>query len=370
MNHSNKGLLDSVKALFMANTLDVASFSPQLIASLPTASIEAIIGGLRAKYGSLLRVSNDGEMATAHLERADIPVQVFQDSAGTINGLRIYPEIVTSGSIAEHAEFILSLPGKSSVLVKSGTRTLYTHCSGEPLSVGSAFKLCVLAAVMQAVAAGRFTWEQVFAFREQWRSLPSGILQDWPNDIPLTLMSLCCLMISLSDNSAADALLGIVGRESVESLSLFNRPFLSTREAFVLKEHAQFWKERDLLDRRFLLAEVAETPLPSTYDLARIVASGIGWFFSADELCSLLFETQHHPSLTINSGPILKSRWKRVAFKGGQEPGALNISLLMIDGNDTSHVVIVTHNALEDFNPETVLLRVRAIAKVLEDRSS
>jgi hypothetical protein len=42
-------------------------------------------------------------------------------------------------------------------------------------------------------------------------------------------------MISVSDNTAADALLSIAGRENVEKFAPRNRPFLSTREAFILK---------------------------------------------------------------------------------------------------------------------------------------
>ena len=369
MDEFDKKRLDLVKALFLTNTPDPAMFSSQVVAHLPVASIKAIINRLWAEYGSFKHLSTDGEMITIHLERAEIPVQLFLDSHGAINGLRIHPEVLTSGSIEEHAGSILSLPGKSSILIKSGSKTVYNYHEAEPLSVGSAFKLCVLAAVMRAVAAERFTWEEVFLFNDQWRSIPSGILQDWPNGVPLTLMSLCCFMMSLSDNSAADALIHIIGRESVESLSQLNRPFLTTREAFILKAHERSWAQGELSMRRLLLAEIAKHPLPSSFELGASLAPAIGWFFTADEICNLLLETKDHPSVTINPGPISKSRWKRIVFKGGQEPRVLNISLLMTDRNDNQDVIIITYNALEEFDPEAVLLRVRAIARLLEDVS-
>ena len=234
--------------------------------------------------------------------------------------------------------------------------------------MGSAFKLCVLAAVSRAVASGRLRWEQVFAFKEQWRSLPTGILQSWPNAVPLTLMSLCCLMVSLSDNTAADALIQIVGREAVESISPFNRPFITTREAFILKADKEPWAQMELTQRRSLLAELADRALPNISELSGCVGPDVEWFFSADELCALLLENQHHPSMAINPGPVLKSRWKRVAFKGGREPAVLNISLLMIDHDAQCRVLVVTHNAAEEFDQEAVLRPVRAIARLLEDR--
>ena len=75
------------------------------------------------------------------------------------------------------------------------------------------------------------------------RSLPSGMLHNWPEGAPVTLHTLASLMISISDNTATDILLGLVGRENVERMMgrigiaapERNRPFLATREIFALK---------------------------------------------------------------------------------------------------------------------------------------
>ena len=179
-------------------------------------------------------------------------------------------------------------------------------------------------------------------------------------------MSLCCLMISISDNTAADALIHIVGREAVESVSPFNQPFPTTREAFIAKTNEQSWVNAGPEGRRSLLAEIARRPLPSLYEAAGRIAPAVGWFLSADELYALLRETGDHPSMAINPGVVTKTRWKRVAFKGGQEPTVLNISLQLTDSNDKRHTIVVTRNAPEEFDPETVFLHVRAIARLLE----
>ena len=146
----------------MEETPDAALFAPHVIPSV--SPVIGMLSRLRGKYGAFRRVSADGEMSAVQLERAEIPVQLFLDPNGKINGLRIHPEIITSGSIADHAGAIISLSGRTSILVRSGDATLYSHHPEQRLSVGSAFKLCVLAAVMRAVAARRLRCDQVFTF--------------------------------------------------------------------------------------------------------------------------------------------------------------------------------------------------------------
>src|SRR5262249_49703568 len=74
-------------------------------------------------------------------------------------------------------------------------------------------------------------------------SLPSGTLQTWPVASPVTLHTLAAFMISISDNTAADHLLSVLGPARVEAIMLqmghakpaLNVPFLSTLEMFKLK---------------------------------------------------------------------------------------------------------------------------------------
>jgi hypothetical protein len=119
------------------------------------------------------------------------------------------------------------------------------------------FKLFILAELDRQVRAGERRWSDVAPLSR--KSLPSGMLQDWPEGAPLTLHSLAALMISQSDNSASDTLLHLLGREKVEALlpalglrnPAANRPFLSTLEAFALKG------DDDVLTRRWLATDEA-----------------------------------------------------------------------------------------------------------------
>ena len=78
--------------------------------------------------------------------------------------------------------------------------------------MGSAFKLGVLKALKEQIAGGRHSWDEVAELTAPDLSLPSGIIQGWPMGAPLTLHSLAALMISISDNTATDVLMRVVGR--------------------------------------------------------------------------------------------------------------------------------------------------------------
>jgi len=118
------------------------------------------------------------------------------------------------------------------------------HTSGDQGAhpLGSMFKLYVLGAVEKAVADGRLSWDGRLTVTDAVKSLPSGQLQDAPTGTTVTVERAAELMISISDNTAADMLIDAVGRARVEQSvvrmgaaqpSLLT-PFLRTRELFTL----------------------------------------------------------------------------------------------------------------------------------------
>lgn len=157
-------------------------------------------------------------------------------------------------------------------------------------------------------------------------------------------------MISISDNTATDALIHLLGRERVEAHAPGNRPFLTTREAFVLKDpHRQDLLERhraaDGGRRRSILEETRERDLPR----ADIFAGGplaldVEWFFSARDLCDLMARVEDLPLMGINPGVADPGIWYRVAFKGGSAPGVLNLTTGLVVGAGTFHCVAAAWN--------------------------
>ncbi|HEX8225375.1 MAG TPA: serine hydrolase [Allosphingosinicella sp.] len=251
---------------------------------------------------------------------------------------------------------IVGLPGEVSLaaarLEEAGPAHFLTQQAGRPLAIGSGFKLFVLAELVRQVKAGERRWADVVPLGAP--SLPSGLLQDWPKGSPLTLHSLAALMISRSDNSAADTLLALLGRDKVEALlpelgvaaPARNRPFLATREAFVLKygdpARLRRWTAADEAGRRALLGGELAAIEAATLDGRRFTGrpTAIGeaeWFASPADLVRTLDWLRRSGDstaleiLAINPGldRALAEGFAYFGFKGGSEPGVLNMSFLL-----------------------------------------
>jgi hypothetical protein len=326
---------------------------------MPTVIVRAI-GRLNRQYGNLKGVRREPDHFIVTLERAELPVYIALDPQGRIAGLLLQTATPTSGSLRSFVEAIAALPGQTACLIATDDDVHHGHNVDLPLAVGSAMKLAVLQAVALAVDEGRLQWEQVCPLREEDRSLPSGILQDWPVGARLTVESLAGLMVSISDNTATDFLLRLAGRAAVEAVAPSCRPFLTTREACILKAAAHAglraeWLEGETEARRALLVRVAGLEVPAMQDMAPGNAPEIEWFLTASELHRHLCATRDLPVFRINAGPVDRRHWRRVAFKGGSEANLLNLSVALGGEDGREHCVVATWNGLEEINPEHLM---------------
>jgi len=234
-------------------------------------------------------------------------------------------------------------------VVTDGQR-IFDARGDEALAAGSAFKLCILAELASRVEHGEIAWDDVVILTEAHRSLPSGILNRWQAGTPLTVQSVAMLMISLSDNTAADLLADLVGRSALEARSPRNRPFLTTREFFVLRlpnadDLLERWRHGDLAERRAVLEAAADRPLPSAKALSRLAAElSVEWWFTPAELCALISEVEQFPGLGINPGLADPRDWAHIAFKGGWEPVAISWTTLVRDANGRRHALAFMAN--------------------------
>ncbi len=243
----------------------------------------------------------------------------------------------------------------------SSTVDLAAVNADEPLAVGSAFKLAVLAALENQIDEGTQQWNRVVSLQAEWKSLPSGMLQDWPDGTQLTLDTLATLMISISDNTATDALIDVVGRDTVEALAPHNQPLLTTKEAFILKnpENARLlrrYKFGNASARRRVLQQVDDRPLPGKSLFANApIAPEVEWFFTTRELCSLMASVEDLDAMQVNPGVASAREWERIAFKGGSEPGVLNLTTGLRDAQGNSYCVSATWNSPDQPLDEGVL---------------
>ena len=241
-----------------------------------------------------------------------------------------------------------ALPGKTSVLVLKDNVVITELNIEQPLAIASTFKLQVLAELQQQVEDGKHAWQEVVKLDPQQKSIPSGILQDWPDQAPLTVQTLASLMISVSDNTAADVLINLVGQETLATISPRNQPFLTTQEVFTLKSPENqdlLEKYRRSLPHQELLSAIYKAPLPAVELVDnQPLAPDIEWFFTTQELCQLMTQVADLPLMQINTGIVNADDWQQVAFKGGAEPGVLNLTTMLKSDTGNKYCVSATWN--------------------------
>ncbi|HMO34523.1 MAG TPA: serine hydrolase [Gemmatales bacterium] len=288
------------------------------------------------------------------------------------------------------------LPGKHGAAVvelKPTRKTLFDYQADTPLAVGSSFKLLVLLQLCDEIAAGKRKWQDIVNLCEAGRSLPAGILQDWPPGSPVTLHTLAALMLSRSDNTAADHLMLTVGRQRLENkiaeLSLKeparNIPFLRTSELFKLKliapeSLAEQYSSMNKAERHSVLQKLCtiELQAPRVYKTPRFVDS-IEWFFTGHDLIRIV-ENLYDSAEKAKALEILAITrpfdiddysWDYLGFKGGAETGVLNLTLLgKLRKNQSWYVTTFTWNNTETKLDEAKWIEVVSRALLIIERQS
>jgi beta-lactamase class A len=353
---------NAIERLFTSPQIQAEWFDPSFLSQIPLTQVQQIVDGIQSELGPFQSVQAEGESYTVVMAKGKVTTEIVLNNRGQILGLLFQPQ---SNAITLPAaiEQLQTFPGQVNLLVLEGNTELAAFNADPPLAVGSAFKLAVLAALRQQIEAGQRSWDDVVELQAQDKSLPSGLLQTWYEGALLTLQSLATLMISISDNTATDALIRIVGRESIESLADRNRPFLTTQEFFTLKDPQnaallQRYREGNEAQRRQVLAEVAELPLPHPSIFAgEPLAIDVEWFFTPRELCTLMQQVADLPLMSVNpSGLVTSNDWSKVSYKGGSEPGVINLTTWLQAKNGKTYCVVATWN-----NPEAALAEERLL---------
>lgn len=327
-----------------------------------------VIAQMTAEFGALQGIDGSGERLTVRLEGADVPAHVVLDPEGRISGLFFEAPIPIAGGIEEHVAAIAALPGRTSVLVTTDGAARAAHEPDAVLAVGSAAKLAILKALDDAIAEERLAMEDVVVLDPAWRSLPTGILQTWPDGTPVTIATLANLMISQSDNTATDALIHLVGRAAIEALIPRNTPFAATTELFKLmaRENAALaaeWQTGTEAQRRELTERLAHLALPAASALTAV--DGVEWYMTATELCGLLDDVADNPAFAINPGLASPDDWTAIAYKGGSDIGVLNFSTRVVGEDGRTHCVVATWNDKAELSPQGLATPYRGILRAL-----
>jgi len=259
-----------------------------------------------------------------------------------------------------------------------------------PAPLAAAFKLYVLDAVGNAVASGKIRWNQPLTVTARLKSLPADELQTEPDGTRVSVHDTAAKMIYLSDNTATDMLINLVGRPAVEAALTatgmanpgLDRPFLTTREIFVLKLDqwpalAKRYIAADEASRRALLASTVDrAPLPAVAAAGTWIGprdiNSLEYFASATDICrayTSLAALARRPGLSpigqmlsVNDDGLQldPAQWKTTWFKGGSEPGVLTLAFLAATRTGHSYVVTVLAE-----NPSQPIDQAMAIPAIL-----
>lgn len=239
--------------------------------------------------------------------------------------------------------------------------------------VASVFKLWVLDALARSIERGSISWDDNVEIRDELRSDPSGEVFQYPQGKNVSVKRLAELMISISDNTAADHLIDLLGRKEIEVVigelapdgAERTLPLLSTADMSRLKfAHPELGREYLALTsaRRsdYLVGLRERGPLPTDpTELAKLdlvtpnFVDDIEWFASSDDLCRTMADLarlSRKPGLesineifSINNGlpPHQATQWDTKWFKGGSEPGVVAL-VYRLAKREVNRVVVIT----------------------------
>ena len=363
---------DIARQVAAAPKVEASWFDPQFLRKVSTKKLAQILASLHEQYGpatSMVLRGSDSEFSGRYEMTSEkdfvIPVSITLQSQPphAIVGLWFGQATAALKDFDAVVAELAKLPGRTGLSCRElgeGEGTLVAEKDAdEPLAIGSAFKLYVLGALGADVEGGKRKLEDVTRIDPRWTSLPSGRMHTWPAGAPVTLSTLAIAMISESDNTATDHLMGIVSRGACEAIlgpmgsacAEQNRPFLTTREMFQLKltrggALAEAYVKLDEAGRRKMLAEDLSGGLSKAdVDLSLMGKpfhiDTIEWFASPRDMNRAMDALRRamapgkkahalREALAVNPGiPALKDVFEWVGFKGGSETGVIDLTFLL-----------------------------------------
>jgi Beta-lactamase enzyme family/ORF 12 gene product N-terminal len=222
----------SASARLPVSAAEVAAhFDRRFLSRVSATALNGALAGVGAAMPGPGRVRVDSiqvdeaRLLVAGIARASggagLTVSLQVDGQGLISGLLFKPMTVavpTSWNVIDAT--VHSVAPEVRMLVADTTngvcRPIHAIDPNVAAPLGSAFKLYVLDALGAGVASGSVSWDEPLKIGASVKSLPSGDLRLLPDGTRVSVRAAADKMISISDNTAADMLIGLLGRAAVE----------------------------------------------------------------------------------------------------------------------------------------------------------
>ncbi|WP_051332409.1 serine hydrolase [Cucumibacter marinus] len=335
-----------IEELLTAGEAEANQFAPSFLQMVPVSEVNTLLSQLHNDIGEPTGIEGSDGRYVVTTPSHEMVVEIVLDQEGRIAGLLFRAPVETGGEFTAQADKLLAFGEQVHLLVTRNGEVIHEHGANTELAVGSAFKLGVLQALTDKIEAGEHDWDEVITLTETDRSLPSGILQAYPAGSPLTIHTAASLMISQSDNTATDLLMRVVGQEPVEA-ALGGQVTMRTQDLFKLKAEDDLRKrfaEGSDAEKRAVLAELQDLPLPAARDVGAPHEKGVEWYLSAYQLCGLIEDVRDLDLFAINPGVADANDWAKIAFKGGSETGVLNLTTWLENEDGDGFCVAYTVN--------------------------
>jgi hypothetical protein len=347
-----------------------AIFAPSFREKIPKATFDAVTGRLSGGGGAVTGIEQltadsptSGTLLVGYTRGvATMRIAVDPAEPHQVVGLLVSGMTAREASLDAVLGALATLPGTTGFALArldgAAPGTILAHNADRDFAIGSAFKLVILSELVRAVTAGERHWDDPVTL--DGAQLPGGLYAAKPVGTKVSIRELAGQMISISDNSATDILLRTLGREKVEAMlpvvgfhsAARDRPFLSTLEMFKLKGIAggalgARYLALDEKGRRALIeGEVRDAPLSAINP--KLFADGkpqsidtIEWFASPLDLVRVMDwlrrNTETGPAAEARAilakntgvGPVIAGGWRYLGYKGGSEPGVINMTFLL-----------------------------------------
>ncbi|WP_425099246.1 serine hydrolase [Tropicibacter sp. S64] len=357
---------DSVLEKLLSGGADTEDFAPAFLSTISIDQVQGVIGQVRDLIGAplIVEASDDGSFYVETMTHRASGTIKLDDQGRVLSLWFAAPEPIPQDMDTALSQ-LNGLSDQVSWLVMRDGQVLSSKDADTPMAVASAFKLGVLSVLAQDIKAGTRKWADVVTLEARHKSLPTGQLQTLPDGSPVTLHTAAALMISISDNTATDLLIDVLGRDRI-AMALGLDSILTTREFFALKlnETAQAEYLLAAPEDRPALAAKAGQSLPQSSTVPPYVP-GLEWTVPLSRLCALIMPLADLPVMQINPGLAEPHNWARVAYKGGSEPGVANFTTALLDDVGREVCVAVTFNGKDPINMLGAAAAYRGVLAVL-----